>query len=549
MPKRKKLVLLYQRFFRKNLKIYLFRTLLTILIIVLGLAHPIMDQQLIDTVIVGRNIKIFPYLLFGYVGINVIIVAISIVIQNINVKLEVASNIDLKLQIMDSIQRKARFDPAQKSDAIITFSSDSKNIINLFNNTLWAAIISLANIVIILVYLFCHSFSLTMVILVNSGVQLLLTDYFSKYFLGNFEKARENSEAQYRYFDSTLINFKLIKNFSYEKMNLKKYIPLLNHYGEICKSNFTINKKQSILFSAINLISTILMVLLGVYFVFNGGITLGIYVVFLGYSDRLSNSMNAILENIKAYKTIDISLDRIFLYLEGDKYGLPVIEAKEDICINEKVSKVEFHNIAFKYDEKNIFNKYNACFRADNCYVVRGENGVGKSTLIELLLRDYELDGGDIFINDINIKNISPETVKKMVSVAFQEEYFINDTIINNITMGNAEIEEEKLEKVLRLTKCKEFIERLEYGLDTKMDEIGNKFSKGELQRLNIARALMKEADIYIFDEAVSNVDTETKNYIITGIRDYLKDKIVILITHDMDIITNTDWEIITVKE
>lgn len=549
MPKRKKLVLLYQRFFRKNLKIYLFRTLLTILIIVLGLAHPIMDQQLIDTVIVGRNIKIFPYLLFGYVGINVIIVAISIVIQNINVKLEVASNIDLKLQIMDSIQRKARFDPAQKSDAIITFSSDSKNIINLFNNTLWAAILNSINIAIIIIYLFWHSLSLTMVILVNSGAQLLLTNYFSKYYLANYEKARENSEAQYRYFDSTLINFKLIKSFSYEKMNLKKYIPLLNHYGEICKSNFSINKRQSILFSTINLVSTILMVLLGVYFVYNGRITLGIYVVFLGYSDRLGNSMNAILENIKVYKTIDLSLDRIFLYLEGEKHSLPVKEPNEYICFGNNVNKIDLCDIVFKHDNKNIFNKYNACFHADNCYIVRGENGVGKSTLIELLLRDYELDGGDIFINDVNIQIISPETVKRMVSVAFQKEYFINDTIINNITMGNAEIEEEKLEKVLKLTKCKEFIERLEYGLDTKMDEIENKFSKGELQRLNIARALMKEADIYIFDEAVSNVDNETKNYIISGIREYLKGKIVILITHDMDIVNNTNWKIITIKE
>lgn len=548
MLKKKKLAILYHKFFRKYLKIQLFRTLLTIIMIVLGLVHPIMDQQLIDTVITGRNIQIFPYLLAGYIVINVIIVFISIRVQKINVETDIASNNDLKLQVLENIQKKARFDPAKKADAIITLSSDSKNIINLFNDTFWTAILNITNIVIILFYLFRHSFSLTMIILVNSGIQLLLTDYFSKHYLVNYEKARENSEAQYRYFDSTLINFKLIKNFCYEKMNLQKYIPLLSNYSEICKANFSISKKQSISFSTINLVSTILMVLLGVHYVFSGVITLGIYVVFLGYSDRLSYSMNAVLENIKAYKTIDISLDRFFLYLDCDEHSLPVKEPKDYIRIGEKISKVEFHDIVFKYDDKNVFNKYNACFQANNFYVMRGENGVGKSSLIELLLRDYELNGGDIFINDINIKNLNPETVKRMVSVAFQEEYFINDTILSNITMGNTETDGEKIEKVLELTRCKEFIECLELGLNTKMDEIENKFSKGELQRLNIARALLKEADIYIFDEAVSNVDNETKNYIIAGIRDYLKDKIVILITHDMELINHTDWEIVTVE-
>ena len=173
---------------------------------------------------------------------------------------------------------------------------------------------------------------------------------------------------------------------------------------------------------------------------------------------------------------------------------------------------------------------------------IDGPAGAGKSTIAKLIARFWDIQSGSITIGNKNIKTINPENLMEKMSFVFQDVTLFNDTVFNNIQMGNPNATKEQVYKAAKVAYCDEFVRNLPNGYDTILGENGSTLSGGERQRISIARALLKEdSKVYIFDEATSNVDVESENKIMEIVQDLAREKSVILISHRLANVTAAD--------
>ncbi|UTC74421.1 ABC transporter ATP-binding protein [Treponema sp. OMZ 792] len=204
-------------------------------------------------------------------------------------------------------------------------------------------------------------------------------------------------------------------------------------------------------------------------------------------------------------------------------------------------TEIEFKNVSFRYDEKNILNNVSCKMNEKEITAVVGPSGSGKTTLCNLIARFWDVQGGSISIGGVNIKDLSLEDLMSKISMVFQNVYLFEDTIENNIKFGKPEASREEVIEAAKKAMCHEFIEALPQGYDTLIGEGGASLSGGEKQRLSIARAILKDAPIIIFDEATANIDPENEDKLRLAIEALTANKTIIMIAHRLKTIRNAD--------
>ena len=211
---------------------------------------------------------------------------------------------------------------------------------------------------------------------------------------------------------------------------------------------------------------------------------------------------------------------------------------------------VSFENISFSYskDTEPLFNNFSLNVKAGEKLALAGESSSGKSTLISLLLRFYEVEQGKISCNNVNVKDISLKTLCSLMSVVSQDTYLFHGSIRDNLKLANENATDEEIEKACSLAKIDEFIKSLPNGYDTLIGERGMNLSGGQRQRISVARAVLKNAPIVILDEATSSVDIKNERDITKGMEHFLENKTYIIIAHRLSTIENAD-RIVVLKD
>lgn len=210
---------------------------------------------------------------------------------------------------------------------------------------------------------------------------------------------------------------------------------------------------------------------------------------------------------------------------------------------------IEFKNVSFKYEEgENTIN--NLSFKAEEgtMTALMGPSGSGKTTITSLIARFWDINSGAIKIGGKDIKDINPDSLLKHISMVFQDVYLLNDTIYNNIKLGNERATKDDVIKAAKIANCHEFIERLEDKYDTIVGEGGSTLSGGEKQRISIARAILKDAPIVLLDEATASLDADNELEIRKAIKKLTLNKTVIVIAHRLNTIKDAD-QIIVLNE
>lgn len=209
---------------------------------------------------------------------------------------------------------------------------------------------------------------------------------------------------------------------------------------------------------------------------------------------------------------------------------------------------INLKDVDFSYDEQKLFNRLNLDIPKGKTTAIVGGSGSGKTTLCNLIARFWDVDSGEILIDDNNIKDFRYDNLLSNFTFVFQDVYLFDDTIKNNIKFGNPEASDEEVINVAKQAQCHEFIMKLSDGYDTVLQEGGSNLSGGERQRISIARAMLKPSRIVILDEATSSVDPENEQQLITALNNLLKDKTVIVIAHKLETIKNADQIVVMDK-
>ncbi len=284
------------------------------------------------------------------------------------------------------------------------------------------------------------------------------------------------------------------------------------------------------------------LILFGLYAIGTQTLSLSVFLLFLLVSMQFFRPLTQLAILLSQFDYFNVSLNRI-----DELLGEKELENKHSKDPQVSCYEIEFNDVCFAYEEAPLFEKVNVVFPEQAVTAIVGPSGSGKSTMMSLIARFWDTDNGNITIGGQNISEMSQSKIAQHVSMVFQEVYLFDDTVYNNLVMGQ-DISAKKLERVCRQAQCWEFIQSLPNGLETVVGEGGTRLSGGEKQRISIARALLKDAPIVLLDEATAALDSGNEVLIHSAISALIKDKTVIVITHHLSSVIKADKIVVLVR-
>ncbi|MCF2638871.1 ABC transporter ATP-binding protein [uncultured Fusobacterium sp.] len=481
--------------------------------------------------------KISILLLFSYIT-----GAVLTLIQNI--KMNIISQDIVNTMRKDGIEKIHKFplkyfDGVSQGNIITIMINDIDNISGSLSQIGTRVVVNLLTISTALGIMLYISPSLTL-------IQIFLVT-FTGYFLKKIsKKSREKRRVQQKYLgqlngyvDEILTGEAEVKSFSYEERAISKFRELNSNYKEnAIKSLFLAGFN----FPTLNFIGNLgysLIILIGAIFMLNGKITLGGLSSFVIYSKLFNRPIASISEAYSIVQTVIVSAERFFNFIDQPE---DVEKGTLDIDLNSLEGKIEFKDVNFSYNEDTPVLK-DLSFKAEHGEIVAivGPTGGGKTTIVNLLMRFYDITSGKILLDDKDIELYKKKDIRKLFGMVLQDSWLFTGTIRENISYENSEIDFDKVVESAKLACAHDFIIKLPQGYDTVVSEDNMVLSQGQKQLITIARIIASNPKFLILDEATSGVDTRTEIRLQKAISNLVKGRTSFIIAHRLSTIKNAN--------
>ncbi|HAP95309.1 peptidase domain-containing ABC transporter, partial [Epilithonimonas hominis] len=315
---------------------------------------------------------------------------------------------------------------------------------------------------------------------------------------------------------------------------------------KIQMKSLSLEQWQSVGGNFINQIKDILVSFLSAKLVLEGNLTLGMMLSVQYIIGQLNSPLLQLVDFIKQNQDAKISMERL-----GEIHDKEDEESTDEQYVTEiPQNDIEVKNASFRYigSENFVFEDLTLSIPYQKTTAIVGASGSGKTTLLKLLMKFYEPNKGEIKIGNANLKNISPRFWREHCGVVMQEGYVFNDTIAENIAVGEDYIDKSKLRKAVEIANIKDFIEELPLSYNTKIGNEGVGVSGGQKQRLFIARAVYKSPEYILFDEATSALDANNEKIIMENLEQFFKGKTAVVIAHRLSTVKHADKIIVLDK-
>lgn len=411
------------------------------------------------------------------------------------------------------------------SGEILNYTEEIKN---LFISTLSNSISIFISIVSISL-LFVISFKLTIVLVLLLLVLIIIVSPITTLSAKNYNKNQENITSTMGYLTHIISEIKFIKSFNAYKDENSNFDNLNSKTKNISLKLSKIDASIEPIITLLFIIILLLIFMTGSILISKGELTLGGLISFCMYIFQILTPLVNIGKFFKNINSLDNFSKKIIEIFEFKKENID----GEKIDFNIGNSEINFKNVCFSYNGKiNVLKNFNLQIRPKETIAIVGPSGSGKSTILNLLERFYEIDNGEIIIGNKNIKNLSLIDLRKKITYVHQNNSFLNDSILNNLLYGiDKNISDEQINKALELSGA-DFVNKLPQKLDTIIEPEGSNFSGGELQRLMLARALVKNSDVLLLDEITSNLDSESEMIVKDTLNLLKNEKTIIIIAH-----------------
>ena len=392
---------------------------------------------------------------------------------------------------------------------------------------------------IIIIYIFVNSWIVGIEILI---IVLILLLIIKKYSPISKEIHKERKKEQDRFTSLTNESIRGIREI--KTLGIKKN--LINSVTEIIKNIYKKSEDEIKIQKSLNMKTSFLKIILecGVFatciiLLYYNKTSLTFFVAMTYYIYRYTWLIEEINDFTQTYQKVNVSLSRVNDILENRLYKDETFGSKELPNIK---GIIEFKNVTFSYpDEENILKNFNIKIEPNKKIAIVGASGQGKSTIFNLLTRIFDANEGEILIDNINIKDLKEDELRKHISIIRQEPFVFNRTIKENFELINENITLKQIRKCTKMAYLDDYIMSLPKKYDTILGEGGVNLSGGQKQRLSIARTLSKESKIILFDEATSALDNNSQEYIKKTIDNLIKDHTIIIVAHRLSTIIDAD--------
>ena len=427
----------------------------------------------------------------------------------------------------------------QKTGNITAILNDDVNQLERFLNTGFNDILQfiVSSIAISFVFFYISPF-IALFAVCPVPIILFVASIFQKKLSPKYLNVRNAAGNLSSAIFNNLLGIITIKGFTAERFETKK---ILNMSQEYQIKNQEAIKLSSAFIPIVRmgvLTGFIGTMVIGSYYALEGTISVGAFSVLVFLTQRFLWPFTRLGETVDLFERSMASTKRILELLKTK----PKIKNSTNAVMVDNLNKnIHFENVYFSYPNKQVFNNLNLIIQKGDFIGIAGQTGSGKTTLIKLLLRFYETNDGQINFDEHNINNIKIKSLRDKIGLVNQEIFLFDGTIKDNICYPSENIDEDLLLKVAKNSQCLEFVEKLPDQFETLIGERGQKLSVGQKQRIGIARALYKNPDILIFDEATSSVDNETEYLIQKSLKEISKHCTTIVIAHRLSTIKNSN--------
>lgn len=330
-------------------------------------------------------------------------------------------------------------------------------------------------------------------------------------------------------------NIEIIKANNAQKYEHSRFVDENNKFFRLNLKSVKIEQLVSPLMETIGSIGVAAVIIIGGKDVIDGHINMGAFFSFLTalfmlYTPlkRIVNIYNKMQDAIAASERTFFLMDKVSQIKDGEKE------------LNEEINLIKFKGVRLSYGDKEVLKGINLEANKSEFIALVGSSGGGKSSLMNLLMRFYDVNGGEILINGINLKDIKIHSLRQNIGLVTQRVYIFNDTVAKNVAYGRG-FNEDAVINALKLANAYEFVSKLDNGINTILNEFGTNLSGGQRQRIAIARALYQNPQILIFDEATSALDNESEKEITKAINNLRSKKIIFVIAHRLSTVENAD--------
>lgn len=484
---------------------------------------------------------------FMLVLISIVSSLLSYVQQYIIASIGENLTLSLRKEISEKINKLPLkyFDSHKTGDVMSRVTTDLEKVSLVMQVGFMQFISSCFTIIFTIVSMLVLNIKLSLLIFAFIGISAIATNYVSRlsqrYYAENFAAMGDLSGK----IEEVYSGNRIIKVFNQQE-------DIIEEVSRLNKKQFEANRKAQFVDFAIypiirflSQLGFVVTAIIGGIMTLNGQISLGGIQAFLQYVNQVSEPVTQASYVIMSLQSAIAGAERVFKLLDEEE---EIVDSNNNV-LPEFKGKVTFENVKFGYTENKILIKnLNLEVKPNEMVAIVGPTGGGKTTLINLIMRFYELNGGSISIDNVNIKEFSRSAVRKQIGMVLQDTWLFKGTIAENIAYGKMDASREEIITAAKAACCDHFIRTLPEGYDTIISSETSNVSQGQMQLLTIARAMLTDPTIMILDEATSSVDTRTEVEIQKALSRLMKNRTSFIIAHRLSTIQNADM-ILVVKD
>lgn len=501
----------------------------------LNLCIPLLSRQIMDVGFIGGNKDLLIALVLSSMMICMVNYSIEIIKEKKRIDISARIQYSLSEQSFSHLMKLkiSYFDNTNYAEILNNVNTDISRMSSVADSSVFFVVTQAFSMTGGIIGLFIIDYRMTLLVLLFIPVKFIIMRYFAKKQKSIMDEFIMTSQEYARWFGNTVGGVREVKLFGIFGKKHKEFAKSQKCVIEKQRQMNMLSQWNNVIDSVMVQLLTTVLYILGANLVFNLQLSVGSVFAFITYTSYVTGPISAILNIGYFLSGIIPSTKRFYEFMD--------LEEEDANClVKPKNGDIEFENVSFAYNkEKIVVDHINLRINQGNKIVFIGKNGSGKSTLIDLLLRMYEPSAGRILLAGQNIADMPLDDYRGMISVVSQEIYLFNDTIRNNICLYK-QVDDNTILSICRDSGLEEFLN--EVSLDYTVGQNGTMLSGGQKQKIALARALLHDGPIVVFDEATSSTDSYSEQQINSLLHTKLKDKTVIVITHRQEILSEADY-------
>ncbi|MCX6090116.1 MAG: ABC transporter ATP-binding protein [Candidatus Atribacteria bacterium] len=507
----------------------------------LALIGPYLIGKAIDEYIVPKNISGLLPLILVMIVLYVVISFLTWIQNNLMITVAQQTVLDMRRDLFQTLQKLPIrfFDKNLHGDVMSRLTNDIDQVNTALSTSLtqiFSSVITLAGTVVIMLWL---NPILTMAGMIIIPVMLFSTKRIANRTRKHFLEQQTILGQLNGLIEENISGQKVIKVFSREKEEINRFEKVNHELNGVSIRAQIFSGIIMPLMNALNNLSFALLAIFGGLLVIRQMTTVGIIASFVAYSKQFTRPLNELANQFNMIQSAISSAERVFEVMSEIPEPLDPPDA---IALQEIKGEVEFMNVSFEYNQGEPVLK-NVSFHAKpgQTIAIVGPTGAGKTSIVNLLTRFYDVDNGSILIDGIDIRKIKRSTLRSLLGIVLQDTYLFAESIRENIQYGRLNATNTEVDTAAKLANAEQFIRHLPQGYDTILSEDGGDLSQGQRQLLAIARAILADPTILILDEATSSIDTRTEQSIQQAMLHLMKGRTCFVIAHRLNTIRNAD--------